>query len=42
MSNILDWTITDAPLDGEVLSPPAPFPATPSDRQIEDRARKLS
>lgn len=42
MSNLLDWTITDAPLDGEILSPPAPFPATPHDRETEDRARILS
>jgi hypothetical protein len=42
MSNILDWTITDAPLDGEVLSPPVPVLSTPSDKKTEDRARRLS
>ncbi len=42
MPNLLEWIVTDAPLDGEVLSPPAPFSATPYDRETEDRARKLS
>jgi len=42
MPDLLEWIVTDAPLDGEVLPSPSPSPATPSERQIEDRARKLS
>src|SRR3970040_2369948 len=42
MPDLLEWIVTDAPLDGEVLPSPASFFATPSDRQIEDRARRLS
>jgi hypothetical protein len=42
MSDILDWTVTDAPTDGEVLLPPSASPSTPPERQIENRVRRLS
>jgi type II secretory pathway pseudopilin PulG len=42
MPDLLEWTIADAPLNGEVLSQSSASPATLAERQIEDRARRLS
>ena len=42
MSDLLDWTFSDAPLDGEVLLPPPSSPVAPPVEITEDRARKLS